>query len=370
MQKEPELRLKCPEVQKLGNYEGPPPKSFWNTFPFSSLPTDVSSNINVKTLDEIIKSNEEKLTFTELSRAFKCVDNFKFGASSFQKMPLPSCFCKNSVETAKFGTQITDTIATWVKKGFVAGPFDMPPFENFRVNPLIAVDQGEKIRPVLNASLPKDMSFNDNVDVLKTEKVYMSTARRFGFAVCDAGINSIMSKFDLIDAYKNIPAKIFDLRLQGFSWLSKYFVECTQIFGAKTAVANFDIFGNTVLALTLINCDIPRMWVHRALDDVPVVAPAKTMWCEEFSTEYVKTCEKIGVKLAENCSKNEKAFTNVEVGKVLGIYFDSKNLMWKLPSEKKTLAIICIKEIITKKLFDNGRIAGVNWQIEQHCDHS
>jgi hypothetical protein len=29
-----------------------------------------------------------------------------------------------------------------------------------------------------------------------------------------------------------------DLRLQGFSWLGKFFVETRQVFGAKTSVCN------------------------------------------------------------------------------------------------------------------------------------
>ena len=66
--------------------------------------------------------------------------------------------------------------------------------------------------------------------------------RRFGFSLCEAGYFVKMSKFDLVDAYKIIPAPLNDIQLQGFCWLQKYFVELKQIFGAKTAVANFDIF--------------------------------------------------------------------------------------------------------------------------------
>ena len=131
----------------------------------------------------------------------------------------------------------------------MAGPFEAPPLSNFRGNPLMAVDQGENIRPVLNVSLPENASFNDNINFFEMEKVSMSTARRFGFSLCEAGYFAKMSKFNLVDAYKIIPAPLNDFRLQGFCWLQKYFVELKQIFGAKTAVANFDIFGNTILSL-------------------------------------------------------------------------------------------------------------------------
>jgi hypothetical protein len=45
--------------------------------------------------------------------------------------------------------------------------------------------------------------------VLKShlEKVKMSTAKEFSYAVLAAGKNAKMSKFDIKDAYKLIPAK-------------------------------------------------------------------------------------------------------------------------------------------------------------------
>jgi hypothetical protein len=76
----------------------------------------------------------------------------------------------------------------------------------------------------MNVSLPEGFSFNDNIAEYKLEKRKMSQAKNFGFSVLEAGANSIMSKFDFVDAYKNIPAALSDLRLQGFTFLGKYFV--------------------------------------------------------------------------------------------------------------------------------------------------
>ena len=57
------------------------------------------------------------------------------------------------------------------------------------------------------------------------EKVKMSSARKFRYSVAKAGRKARMSKFDLTDAYKYIPCKKEDLRLQGFFWLGKFFIE-------------------------------------------------------------------------------------------------------------------------------------------------
>jgi hypothetical protein len=41
----------------------------------------------------------------------------------------------------------------------------------------------------------------------------MSSARLFGYALREAGTGATISKFDMKDAYKNIPAKLDELRL-------------------------------------------------------------------------------------------------------------------------------------------------------------
>jgi hypothetical protein len=98
----------------------------------------------------------------------------------------------------------------------------------------------------------------------------MCSARCFAYSVVEAGKGAWMCKMDMADAYKNVPCPLNDLHLQGFSWLGKFFVELRQIFGATTAVANYDILGNTVLTLVKAETEVPNEFVHRQLDDVPV----------------------------------------------------------------------------------------------------
>ena len=235
----------------------------------------------------------------------------------------------------------------------------------------MAVDQGEKIRPVLNVSLPESNSFNENIDFFEMEKVSMSTARRFGFSLCEAGYFAKMSKFDLVDAYKIIPAPLKDLRLQGFCWLQKYFIELKQIFGAKTAVANFDIFGNTILSLAVAGTNFPKNFIHRCLDDVPFAAPANTSLCEILTNSYGSICESLNVKFVSSCPKNEKAFSNSTYGKVLGIFFDSSDLTWSLPEVKNTEALNSIKKVISKDfltLHEMQEMLGRINHINQMCN--
>jgi hypothetical protein len=242
---------------------------------------------------------------------------------------------------------VTDNIATWITEGYAAGPFEGPPCANFRVNPLLAVVQPDKVRPVLNVSSPHKASFNYSVDPLETESIKMASAKKYGQHLLDCGHNATMSKHDLVAAYKQIPCKIEDLRLQGFCWLGKYFVETSQIFGAKTSVCNYDILCETLKLLALLESQIPQKLVLRQVDDVPSASPQGSGLCERFSVSYRRLCSELSVELAPNCPNNDKAFENQRRGKVLGVMFDSTDLTWRLSDKKLVKAANCVNSAIT-----------------------
>jgi hypothetical protein len=346
----PTFKKKNTEIPTVSNYDSPPNSSFWNIFPKKSIPFAAESNVKSDVLLTELELKKEFLTTAQMVRGLKTADFVKNGADSCQAIELPSCMQKNAKNAIIYGDAVTDTVATWIKEGFVAGPFNSPPLDKFRTNCLMAIPQGSKVRPVLNGSLPAECSLNSNVDPHKVEKVEMCSARCFSYSVIDAGDSCYMAKMDMQNAYKNVPCKPNDYRLQGFHWLGKYFIETRQIFGAKTAVCNFDILGNTVLELTLTECSINRSLVHRQLDDVPIVVPAqKKSWCNEFVEKYKIFCSKIGISLAEDDSAMEKAFSCTQCGKVLGVNFNTVGLVWSYPEDKKLKLLNEISMFLRRK---------------------
>ncbi len=109
----------------------------------------------------------------------------------------------------------------------------------------------------MNMSAPKGSSYNDAIDEMALEKVSMSSARLFGYSVQDCGPGARMWKFDMVDAYKTIPTPTSELRLQGFSWLGKFFVELKKVFGSKEAVSAFDRLNNTLVTLAALAAHLP-----------------------------------------------------------------------------------------------------------------
>ena len=328
-------KLENPELATLDNYEVPPREEFWNNFPKRKLPERAETKLNVKNLEKEVGKNEPKMSRTELRRARKLIRDLRKGADAYQKMPaLPPMTASNAKSAYENGQMLTDKIASWIKKGFVAGPFNCPPVPGFRANPLATVCRSGKIRPILNMSGPRGRSFNDNIDERKLEKVHMSTARLFSYAVKEAGVGAVFSKFDICDAYKLIPAKPDDFRLQGFIWLGKFFCETQESFGSKASVCNFDRLGNTKDLLACLNSEVPRDKIFRVLDDTPCVFSADSNRTQTFSKEMRRLCNSLNLPLAKNCEKREKAFENVTEGTVLGVKFNSVNMTWSLPEDR------------------------------------
>ena len=166
-------------------------------------------------------------------------------------------------------------MADWVKWGVVAGPFQSPPLRKFRCNPLMAIAQKGKVRAVLNMSAPGGKSFNDAVSEPKLKKLTMSSAKDFSKQIWYLGRGACMAKSDIVDAYKLIRGHPDQWRLFGLKWLGKYFYDVTTVFGSKSAPATFDYLPETLVNITCTLTGFPKSWVHRQLDDVPVVAPAK-----------------------------------------------------------------------------------------------
>jgi hypothetical protein len=202
---------------------------------------------------------------------------------------------------------------------------------------------------VLNVSEPAGRSFNDNVDKLSVERGVMDTAKSFSYKLLRAGKNARLVKTDVKDAFKNMPARIKDLNLQGFMVEDRFFIELRMIFGACTALAHYDVLGNTIESLAVVASGIPKQFISRAVDDQPVATPAGSTWGEDFVSSYRKICNEINIELAEDCPKCDKAFTDSKRGKVLGVWFDSEKLTWKLPDEKARATIDLITTEVSSK---------------------
>jgi hypothetical protein len=235
---------------------------------------------------------------------------------------------------------MTDTIATGIKKKFVAGLFDTPPPPpNFRVNMLMAKEEPTKIRPILNLSAPQGASFNDAVNVHALRKLTMCSPYIFAQTLRKAGKNALFAKLDCADAYKLIPCSPQNRRYYGFKWLGKFYFETQIVFGNRAAPAQFDDLAEIAVLLARTLAKIPKWWIHRQLDDTIIVSPQRTNYTPTFIETFQAVCKQLHVPLAPPDPNFEKAFGATTGGTVLVIIFDSNTLTWQLPEKKQTVTL-------------------------------
>jgi hypothetical protein len=321
------------EIPVLGNHHDHPGQDFWRSFP-QHYPADLKLTVDVEKLKKYIDKCWAGWTLPQKRTALKAVVFLEARKPTPLTQPLPGLIEKNAPSAIENGEFMTDVLATWVKKGFVAGPFERPPMEGFRGNPLMAAVQKTKVRPILNLFSPKGRSFNDAVNGWEVDNLQMSTPRIFADLILTAGKNALMSKPHIQDAYKLIPNPVLEWKYYGFKWLGKFFVDTTTVFGSKTALASFDPLPETLVNIVCSVKRIPKVWIHRQLDDVPVVSPLGSGLTESFTKAYSQICKDLKVLLAENCPNHDKAFSPSTFGTVLGVGFDTKKLEWYISRDK------------------------------------
>jgi hypothetical protein len=298
----PTWQRKHLDIPTLPDYNADPGEAFWKAFP-CHYPTTVYSPVDVVKLEKLVKECWHDWTDAERLTAKKAILKVKGEGLVTLSRELPGLIEKNAASAIENGAQMTDTLADWIRKGFVAGPFSEPPLKKFRSNPLMAVVQKTKVRPILNLSSPLGNSFNDAVVPVSVDKLKMCSAKMFAETLIKAGKGAIIAKPDIRDAYKLIPNPVPQWRLYGFSWLGKMFFDSTTVFGSAAAPASFDPLPETTVNITCTKTGTPRRWVRRQLDDVPIVSPKGSKFTEVFYETYKKVCQEVGIPLCTRMSQ-------------------------------------------------------------------
>jgi len=364
------LNIKNPEIKILNSYNSKPDNEFWESFP-NNYPKKTRCTVKTSKLKSYIQKCWFNWTRSQRGVAKKALKRAQGKMEVPLNKNLGGLKTKNSKSAVENGVLMTDTIGSWIKKNFVAGPYKTPPFKDFRINPLMAAVQKNKVRPIMNLSSPKGRSFNDAVDSMKFEKLKMSSPKLFGESIVKAGKGAVFSKSDIKDAFKLIPNAEDQWKLYGFEWLGRYFFDTSTVFGSKAAPAFFDSLPETIVNIVCCLEQIPKRSVHRQLDDVPVVSPEGSGMTERFTDRYKKVCEEINVPLAENCPNHEKAFDSSTFGTVLGINFDSVLMEWSISAEKEKDLQKQIDNFLVMKtctLKDVQKLHGKLANIAQTCD--
>ena len=277
----------------------------------------------------------------------KVVKDLKEGArlGVKQEFRVPSN-ASNAPTAIDAGYEVTDAVLGWLRDGYAMGPFEKEevPFKSYKISGLMAkIKPNGKARVINNMSGGRPNAVNGGID--KRDFVYsMSSTKAWIRIMVRCGKGCRFMKVDWAEAYKQIPVRKKDVELQGFAWLGKIFFELALVFGCVASVGIYDRAAKVILYLALSRADVPPHLAIQHLDDVCYCAPEKSDMADRFYKAYVEVCGEVNVRLADLAQK-DKMFKPQTEGQVLGIDYDSLEMVWYLSEEKLKSILRLIRDL-------------------------
>ena len=124
--------------------------------------------------------------------------------------PTQTLECPNNLSARSQPENVTRLIENEVKKGYLVGPFNTPPFSNYRVSPL-GVAEGTysgKKRLIVDLSAPHNDNNHVSLNQLINKEDYLLIYVKLDDAIhgiLQRGQGSWLCKTDIVDAFKQIP---------------------------------------------------------------------------------------------------------------------------------------------------------------------
>ena len=345
------LRLKQTKsgLEKSGAALEEAEQEFWHHegLPGFSAPIQIETHVKKEVWRELIAELEVKRIpgwerRVQLAREvlFQLENGVDSGVSGLGLEPIhvDNCFQDPDVDIPR----VFDALLSAVKAGTMAGPLERSEELCWRINGFLSVPKpGGHRRQVGDLSRPKegniDKSFNGNVDpgLRNCWPLEQLTAKQFSHMLLSMGRGAVMGKSDLSQAYKCLPVSKRQRRLQRFMFAGKVFEDLRLIFGDTYAPMMFDRFHHVIVTAFVTTANnIPSCIWGKCIDDIPVVVPEKReAWLRAYFQAYRSVCDRLGVKISP-VDNSEKSFESSQRGEVLGIVFDSRKMVWRLPERK------------------------------------
>ena len=255
------------------------------------------------------------------------INSFKTGFSiNFQgeESPLSS---NNSVSVSSNTEVVHQKVQSELKLGRFAGPFNKPPYENFKCSPLALREKKEsgKYRILHNLSFPYDERFV-NTNIPRDEATVQYASLKDSIKIIqNVSHPAYMAKSDISEAFRLIPISPKDYHLTGFFFQGYYYDRCLPM-GCASSCKIFERF-STALKWILEN----KFGVHnvvKILDDFMFIESDYNK-CAKSLQAFIKLCSDVGVPLAVHKTEGP---TNVIT--FLSIQLNSIQMIAQLPPDK------------------------------------
>ena len=253
-------------------------------------------------------------------------NGFRLGFRPLRKL---SSARKNKLSAFQHPKIIDDYLANEVAFHRVAGPFSHPPFPNLHVSSFGVIPkkgQPGKWRLIVDLSSPSGSSVNDGIDPEEFAMHYVKVDQIIQM-VDKYGPGTMMAKFDVEAAYRNIAIHPADRYLLGLKWRGQYYVDLTLPFGLRSAPYIFSAVADMVEWILLNSHGVSDLMHY--LDDFITAGPPGAQQCAFNLRTALSVCGSLGLPLHPG-----KCVGPATRMVVLGIELDSEQQAARLPAEK------------------------------------
>ena len=339
--KEKVFMAKC-KIPVLESYGGEKyPEEYWECWPSQRLEdAKVKTWVNHEELEELCK---EVGIAVEFGQAWVVLRDLRFGADlgAVGRSRLGSQG-PNGKLALEHGAKVQDTIGAFIQKEFYVGPLTLEETEvlgPLKVHPIsVRLKPDGSARVITDASYPYDASkeedseepasLNQFIDITRFP-VKMDGMLEFLGQLEDEGKGALLAKEDLTDAYKHIPVRREDWRLQALAWGDRFFLDTRLMFGTSSSAGIFDRFDGLLLRIAVKLSRMEGRKAKRFLDDVFAVESRLGGGIHDFLEKYREVCNRVGARL----DPKKRVLPGTKTT-ILGVEFDTIKWVWWVSEEK------------------------------------
>ena len=189
---------------------------------------------------------------------------------------LPILHCRNLLSARNDPTTVTTILNSELSKGYIMGPFNIPPFIQYRISPLGGGEHkySGKKRLIVDLSAPHDNPCHQSINDLISKQDFSLSYVKIDDAIKiiqSLGHGSWLCKFDIEDAFKLLPIHPDLWHLYGIEWQGRYYFYTRLTFGSRSSPKIFDTLSQAICWIASHNYGITS--ILHMLDDFLTVDP-------------------------------------------------------------------------------------------------
>ena len=267
---------------------------------------------------------------------------------------MPSAFLQPAV--------IDEYLQNELDKGRVAGPFVHPPWPNLHVSRFGVIPkkhQPGKWHLILDLSSPPDASVNDGIPRDSYSFHYITVGDIID-GIMWYGRGTLMAKFDVESAYRNVAINPENHFLLGMQWRGWYFVDMALPFGLRSAPSIFNSIADLLEWILVHNRKV--QFLRHYLDDFHTLGAANSPQCHQNLAACLEAFADWGMPLHPD--KLEGPSTRLSV---LGTELDSVTLQARSPQEKFDRIIWLLVEWSAKRYCQRKDLESLIGHLHHVC---